>query len=214
MNNITKLKNKIEFNNNLLKETIENICFGTNIDPNFILKEIKNNNNLKNIHVKNLNDNIYSKIYFINEEYNKIQSKLNYDINIEKSNEYLNKINYNNLHIFNEDMDFENPKTINSIKDIFNDILTNLYKSKKINLNDLLINPDGLLVNDKNNNNILNFIFDKNFNTIHLKDKIDENISKKLSEVDLIIIHQIQNDFKNILEMHFERTKEFGSFQM
>lgn len=209
MNNITKLKNKIEFNNNLLKETIENICFGTNIDPNFILKEIKNNNNLKNIHVKNLNDNIYSKIYFINEEYNKIQSKLNYDINIEKSNEYLNKINYNNLHIFNEEMDFENPKTINSIKDIFNDILTNLYKSKKINLNDLLINPDGLLVNDKNNNNILNFIFDKNFNTIHLKDKIDENISKKLSEVDLIIIHQIQNDFKNILEMHFERTKEF-----
>lgn len=214
MNNITKLKNKIEFNNNLLKETIENICFGTNIDPNFILKEIKNNNNLKNIHVKNLNDNIYSKIYFINEEYNKIQSKLNYDINIEKSNEYLNKINYNNLHIFNEEMDFENPKTINSIKDIFNDILTNLYKSKKINLNDLLINPDGLLVNDKNNNNILNFIFDKNFNTIHLKDKIDENISKKLSEVDLIIIHQIQNDFKTILEMHFERTKEFGSFQM
>ena len=214
MNNITKLKNKIEFNNNLLKETIENICFGTNIDPNFILKEIKNNNNLKNIHVKNLNDNIYSKIYFINEEYNKIQSKLNYDINIEKSNEYLNKINYNNLHIFNEEMDFENPKTINSIKDIFNDILTNLYKSKKINLNDLLINPDGLLVNDKNNNNILNFIFDKNFNTIHLKDKIDENISKKLSEVDLIIIHQIQNDFKTILEMHFERTKEFDSFQM
>lgn len=214
MNNITKLKNKIEFNNNLLKETIENICFGTNIDPNFILKEIKNNNNLKNIHVKNLNDNIYSKIYFINEEYNKIQSKLNYDINIEKSNEYLNKINYNNLHIFKEEMDFENPKTINGIKDIFNDILTNLYKSKKINLNDLLINPDGLLVNDKNNNNILNFIFDKNFNTIHLKDKIDENISKKLSEVDLIIIHQIQNDFKTILEMHFERTKEFDSFQM
>lgn len=214
MNNITKLKNKIEFNNNLLKETIENICFGTNIDPNFILKEIKNNNNLKNIHVKNLNDNIYSKIYFINEEYNKIQSKLNYDINIEKSNEYLNKINYNNLHIFNEEMDFENPKTINSIKDIFNDILTNLYKSKKINLNDLLINPDGLLVNDKNNNNILNFIFDKNFNTIHLKDKIDENISKKLSEVDLITIHKIQNDFKTILEMHFERTKEFDSFQM
>ena len=204
MNSIKKIEFKLEYNEKILKETIENICFGKDINTNKLIEAIKKND-LSELEVNDLNDTFYSKIFIINEHYNKIQNKLRSEINYEKSNNYLNKIGYTNIDIFNDDkFDISKIEVVNNIKDTLNNYLIDLYKLRNIDLKDLKINQNGLLTNYANNNPIINIVYDKNLNKIFIK---EESI-KNLNTHDLITIDKIQRDFDFCLEIHFKQTKE------
>lgn len=207
MNSIKKIEFKLEYNEKILKETIENICFGKDINTNKLIEAIKKND-LSELEVNDLNDTFYSKIFIINEHYNKIQNKLRSEINYEKSNNYLNKIGYANIDIFNDDkFDISKIEVINNIKDTLNNYLIDLYKLRNIDLKDLKINQNGLLTNYANNNPIINIVYDKNLNKIFIK----EESVKKLNTHDLITIDKIQRDFDFCLEIHFKKTKELDN---
>lgn len=204
MNSIKKIEFKLEYNEKILKETIENICFGKDINTNKLIEAIKKND-LSEFEVNDLNDTFYSKIFVINEHYNKIQDRLKSEINHEKSKNYLNKIGYKAIDIFyNEKNDTSKIEVINNIKDTLNNFLIDLYKLRKIDLKDLKINQNGLLTNCANNNPIINVVYDKNLNKIFIK---EESI-KNLNTHDLITIDKIQRDFDFCLEIHFKQTQE------
>lgn len=208
MNSVKKLEFKLDYNEKILIETIENICLDKDINPNKLINAIKKND-LKEFEVNDLNDTFYSKIFIINEHYNKIQNQLKNKIDFEKSSNYLNKIGYKELELFyNDNIDTSNLSDINKIKDRLNDFLVDLYKIRKIDLRDLKVNQDGLLINDINNNPIINTIYDKNLNKTFIKLNVEEDIINKLERYDLITIDKIQNDFKNCLEIHFKQTQE------
>ena len=204
MNTIKNLEFKLDYNEKVLIETIENICFGKDISPNKLIEAIKKND-LSEFEVNDLNDTFYSKIFIIKEHYNKIQDQLKNKIDFEKSSNYLNKIGYKAIDIsYNEKNDTSKIEVINNIKDTLNNYLIDLYKLRKIDLKDLKINQNGLLTNCANNNPIINFVYDKNLNKVFIK----EESVKKLNTHDLITIDKIQSDFDFCLEIHFKQTKE------
>ena len=61
MNSIKKIEFKLEYNEKILKEAIENICFGKDINTNKLIEAIKKND-LSELEVNDLNDTFYSKI--------------------------------------------------------------------------------------------------------------------------------------------------------
>lgn len=212
MAKIKELENKMEFNKNLLIETIQNVCKDTEFKATTVFMTI-DQRKFDLIKVDDPNDKTYLKLSMINNEYHKIQDNLQVKIHFEKAENTQKKIGYDIFEdITKKDIDLADENVINQIKDYSNEALFKLYELRKLDKKYLEYDSNGLLTKANNGHSLIEKIsFDKNLT--YKIEKIDSGRNTefdKLTKSDLLVIWKINNEYNTNLEFHFSKTKELN----
>lgn len=203
MSKIKDLENKIKFNNDLLLDTISNICKNTELNKGLIASLIMYNN-FDQFKIEKP-DETFLKLSIINQEYNKTQKELQIKIDKLKSLDVLKNIEYN---IFQDVFKYINndENIIPKIQEYSNNALIKLYNSKNIDIKNLKYDTNGLLTKNENYESFTKDItFDKSMN-MNIK-----NDYGRLNRSDIIAIYTIENSYNNIVELYFKKTQELNS---
>lgn len=205
---IKNIEEKIKYNEKLLFDTIKNILSNQKEDKSLILSSILYNNFEKLNFLKDgdsENQKLYLKLSIINDQFNKIQKKLLNQIDFIKRDNTLKKIGFNLYEdITNKDIDYSDLDAINNIKDYCNNSLIELYKSRSIDPKYLKISSNGLLTKSENNELFTEKIsVDK-----HLLYNIDNSSNGLLRRSDMLVIYKIENEFNNVLQLHFNKERD------
>lgn len=201
---IVDLENKIKFNQDLLLDTISNVCKNTELNKGLIASLIMYNN-FDQFKIEKP-DETFLKLSMINQEYNKTQKELQIKIDKLKSLDVLKNIGYNIFQDIFKYINNSDENIIPKIQEYSNNALIKLYNLKNIDIKNLKYDLNGLLTKNENYESFTKDItFDKSMNM-----NIQNNFGQ-LNRSDIIAINTIENSYINIIELYFKQTKEYDN---